>query len=94
MTQKIKTLMDKRNKAFKNNKTELFISLRRQVESAEIKKAKLQFNDQKVRPKHSSCPKAWWKQVKRLIGSRKNAVILVEPETNLQSADSISFLLT
>ena len=94
--------MDTRNKAFKNNKTELFISLRRQVESAEIKKAKLQFNDQKVRPKHSSCPKAWWKQVKRLIGSRKNAVTSVDPETNLQMNDKltigqiqlISYLLT
>ena len=94
MTQKIKSLMDKRNKAFKNNKTELFKYLRRQV-SAEIKKAKLQFYDKKVRPNHSSCPKAWWKQVKRLIGSRKNAVTLVDSETNLQmndkqSADSIN----
>jgi hypothetical protein len=52
--------MDKRNKAFKNNKTEVFKSLCRQV-SAEINKAKLQFYDKKVRPNHSSCPKAWWK---------------------------------
>ena len=94
MTQKIKSLRDKRNKAFKNNKTELFKSLHRQV-SAEIKKAKLQFYDKTVRPNHSLCPKAWWKQVKRLIGSRKNAVTLVDSETNLQmndkqSADSIN----
>jgi hypothetical protein len=87
MTQKIKTLMDTRNKAFKNNKTELFISLRRQI-SAEIKKAKLQFYE--VRPKYSSCPKAWWKQVKRLIGSRKNAVTSVDPETNLQMNDKLT----
>jgi hypothetical protein len=57
MKQKIKSLMDETNKAFKNNKTELFKSLRRQV-SAEIKKTKLLFYDKKVRPNHSSCPKA------------------------------------
>jgi hypothetical protein len=29
-----------------------------------------------------------WKQVKRLIGSRKNAVTSVDPETNLQMNDN------
>ena len=31
-----------------------------------------------------------WKQVKRLIGSRKNAVTSVDPETNLQMNDKQS----
>ena len=52
ITNKIKALIAKRDKAYRRGKSELYKSLRNQV-SIEIKKAKLSFYDEKVRPKQS-----------------------------------------
>ena len=58
ITNKIKALIAKRDKAYKSGKSELYKSIRNQV-SIEIRKAKLSFYDEKVRPKQIACLK-WW----------------------------------
>ena len=83
ITNKIKSLISKRNKAYSCGKIELFRSLRAQV-SKEIKKAKSTSYDKKVRPKRTACSKSWWKQIKRLAGKVKDSVTLIDPETELE----------
>ena len=83
ITNKIKSLIVKRNAAYSSGKIELFRLLRAQV-SKEIKKAKSTFYDKKVRPKRTACSKSWWKQIKRLTGKEKDSVTLVDPETELE----------
>ena len=91
ITNKIKALIARRDKAFKSGKSEVYKSLRNQV-SIEIRKAKLSFYDEKVRPKQSSCPKSWWKQIKKIIG-KKDVVSLLDPETGLVLDDKQSATL-
>ena len=82
ITNKIKALIDKRDKAYKSGKSELYKSLRNQV-SIEIKKAKSSFYDEKIRPKQSASPKSWWKQIKKTIGKKKDVVSLLDQRQGL-----------
>ena len=75
VTHKVKRLILKMNMALKNNKVERVRSLRRQI-SAEIRKAKTCFYENKVGLNLKNCPKSWWKQIKSLIGKTTVKAIL------------------
>ena len=92
ITNKIKALIAKRDKAYKSGKSELYKSLRNQV-SIEIKKAKSSFYDEKIRPKQSASPKSWWKKIKKIIGKKKDVVSLLDPETGFDLDDKQSATL-
>ena len=50
-------------------------------------------NDEKVRPKQSASPKSWWKQIKKIIGKKKDVVSLLDSETGLVLDDKQSATL-
>ncbi len=93
ITDKIKSLIVNRNKAYRSGKMELYRALRAQV-SKEIKKAKSASYDKEVRPKRTACSKSWWKQIKRLTGKRKNDVTLLDPATEceLNNKESVTII--
>ena len=78
--------MVKRDKAFRNKNYGRFKYFRRLV-SAEIRKAKSSFYENKVCPELKSCPKAWWKQISRIIGKKSTKVKILNPETGHQMDD-------
>ena len=89
MTPKIKRLISKRNMAFKRNNTERVKKLRSQI-SAEIRKAKISFYENKVGPNLKNRPKSWWKVIKRLIGKKSAKATMVDPSTWLLMDDKQS----
>ena len=84
--------MLKEIKLLKSGKSELYKSLRNQV-SIEIKKAKSSFYDEKIRPKQSTSPKSWWKQIKKTVGKKKDVVSLLDAETGFVLDDKQSATL-
>lgn len=83
ITNKVKSLIIKRNKVHNSGNVESFKLLRAQV-AKEIRIAKSTFYDQKVRPKQTACSKSWWKHIKCLSGKKKAGVTLFDPETKLE----------
>ena len=69
ITQKITSLMIKRDRALRRNDNGLFRYYRSLVVN-EIRKAKLSFYDNKICPVRKSCPKAWWKQINKMTGKK------------------------
>ena len=86
ITPKLKRLIEKRDKAYRKNKTKHFKSLRRLI-SVEIRRAETTFYNEKVRSKQCACPQSWWKQINRIIGKKKNKVTLTNPETRIPMND-------
>lgn len=86
ITGRIKCLLVKRDKAYKQGNWGCFKALRRLI-SSEIRKEKKLFYDDKVRPTRCSNPKAWWKNINKLVGKRNNSVKLLDPETNTPMND-------
>ena len=89
MTPKIKRLISKRNMAFKRKNIECVKKLRSQI-SAEIRKAKTFFYENKVGPNLKNRPKSWWKVIKRLIGKKSAKATMVDPSTGLLMDDKRS----
>ena len=73
-------------KAFRNKNYGRFKYFRRLV-SAEIQKAKSSFYENKVCPELKSCPKAWWKQINRVIGKKTTKIKILNLETGHQMDD-------
>ena len=88
-TPKIKRLISKRNMAFKSKNIECVKRLRSQI-SAEIRKAKILFYENKVGPNLKNHPKFWWKFIKRLIGKKSAKATMVDPSTGLLMDDKRS----
>ena len=62
--------MIKSDRALRRNDNGLFRYYRSLVAN-EIRKAKLSFYDNNICPIRKSCPKAWWKQINKIIGKKK-----------------------
>ena len=94
LTGKIKKLIDKRNKAFKSGNFTLFKTLRNTIVS-KIRLAKRKFYENKISPTYSQNPKVWWRNINDIVGKRKNAIQLLDPDTELplnnkETADHIN----
>ena len=78
--------MNKRDKAYKQGKTERFKSLRGLI-TFEIRNAKSTFYNEKVRPTRCACPKAWWTKINNIIGKKRNGISLMDPDTDSPMTD-------
>ena len=72
--------MYNRDKACQRGQVERFKSLRNKVVS-EIRKEKNKFYDKRVKPLNSHNPKQWWKQIKKVVGSKRDPISIIDPET-------------
>ena len=78
--------MNKRDKAYKQGKTERFKSLRGLI-TFEIRNAKSTFYNEKVRPTRCACPNAWWTKINNIIGKKRNGISLMDPDTDSPMTD-------
>ena len=81
--------MNKRDKAYKQGKTERFKSLRDLI-TFEIRNAKSKFYNEKVRPTRCACPKAWWTKINNIIGKKRNGISLMDSDTDSPMTDKQS----
>ena len=81
--------MNKRDKAYKQGKTERFKSLRGLI-TFEIRNAKSTFYNEKVRPTRCACPKAWWTKINNIIGKKRNGISLMDPDSDTPMTDKQS----
>ena len=86
ITQEIKSLIIKRDRALRRSVNGQFRCYRSLVVN-EIRKAKLSFYDNKVCPIRKYCPKAWWKQINKLIGKKSSKTTILNPVTHSQMDD-------
>ena len=76
ITAKIKGLMRKRDKAYKQGMTAPFKSLRNQI-AAEIHNEKAKFYNEKIRPTYDRKPATWWNKINQLIGKKKKSPFIL-----------------
>ena len=81
MTGKIKGLLKKRDRAFKQGRTLIFKSLQKRV-AFEIRKAKENCYIRNIQPHRDCNPRVWWKKIWGLTGKNKTPVVLSDLETN------------
>ena len=60
-----------------------------------IRKEKNKFYEKRIRPLNKHNPKLWWKQIKKVVGSKKDPISIIDPETGIplsekQSAEHIN----
>ena len=81
--------MIKRDRARRNNDNDHFRYYRsyRSLVANELCKGKLSVYDNNVSPMRKSCPKAWWKQIKKLIGKKRSKATILNPDTQLHMDD-------
>ena len=82
MTGKIKGLLKKRDRAFKQGRTPTFKSLQKRI-AFEIRKAKENDYIRNIQPHRDCNPRVWWKKIWGLSGKNRTLVVLSDPETNL-----------
>ena len=70
MTPKIKALIAQRQKAHKAKNFERRNYLVKKIRS-EIRKAKINYNDNKAHLFHMSNPREWYKHINKIIGNKK-----------------------
>ena len=75
ITAKIKGLMRKRDKAYKQGMTAPFKSLRNQI-AAEIRNEKAKFYNEKIRPTYDRKPATWWNKINKLISEKRTSLQL------------------
>ena len=66
---------------------------------SEIRKEKNKFYDKRIKPLNNHNPKLWWKQIKKVVGSKRDSISIVDPETGnplnvKQSAEYIDTFFT
>ena len=80
MTGKIKSLINQRNRAFRNIDKQRYRELRNRVTN-EIKKEKASFYNKKIKPLRNSDPKSWWNAIKKVCNNKKGTKIhLTNPD--------------
>ena len=95
ITGKIKSLISKRNKAYKSGKYILSKTIRNQIVS-EIRVSKRKFYEEKILPTYRQNPKIWWKNTNDIVGKKRNTtpmlldLISELPMNNKQTADHIN----
>ena len=93
ITDRIKNLIDQRQRAFAQGDTENWAKLRNQV-IREIKKAKINHNTKKVRKLQKLNPGRWHKEVRNLCNMRKADTTIhvadVDPSNHKQIANEIN----
>ncbi len=95
ITGKIKSLISKRNKAYKSGKYILSKTIRNQIVS-EIRVSKRKFYEEKILPTYRQNPKIWWKNINDIVGKKRNTTpMLLDPISELpmnnkQTADHIN----
>ena len=95
ITGKIKSLISKRNKAYKSGKYILFKTIRNQIVS-EIRVSKRKFYEEKILPTYRQNPKIWWENINDIVGKKRNTTpMLLDPISELpmnnkQTADHIN----
>ena len=93
ITDRIKNLIDQRQRAFAQGDTENWAKLRNQV-IREIKKAKINHNTDKVRKLQKLDPGRWHKEVRNLCNMRKADTTIhvadVDPSNHKQIANEIN----
>ena len=80
LTGRIKKLIIKRDKAYRKGRLDQYRSLKRQVAS-EIRIAKSIFYEKQILPIQQQNPKAWWRNIKKIVGNKKVNVSLLDPVT-------------
>jgi hypothetical protein len=95
ITGRIKEMMHNRDKAYQRGQAERFKYLRNKIVS-EIRKEKNKFYDKRIKPICSHNPKQWWKQIKKVVGTKKDSVSIIDPETEnpLSAKESAEFINT
>ena len=78
LTGEIKKLIDKRNKAFESGNVTLCKTFRSLIVS-KIRLAKRKFYENKISPTYSQ----WWRNINDIVGKRKSAIQLLDPDTKL-----------
>ena len=94
ITRKIKEMVHNRDKAYQKGQVERSKYLRNKIVS-EIRKEKNKFYEKRIRPLNKHNPKLWWKQIKKVVGSKKDPISIIDPETGIplsekQSAEHIN----
>jgi DNA-binding XRE family transcriptional regulator len=95
ITGKNKSLISKRNKAYKSGKYILFKTILNQIVS-EIRLSKRKFYEEKILPTYRQNPKIWWKNINDIVGKKKNTTPMLLgpiselPMNNKQTADHIN----
>ena len=79
-TGRIKEMMYNRDKAYQRRQVERFKSLQNKIVS-EVRKEKNKFYDKRIEPLNSHNPKQWWKQIKKVVGSKRGPISIIDPET-------------
>jgi hypothetical protein len=67
-------MMHNGDKAYQRGQAERFKYLRNKIVS-EIRK------DKRIKPICSHNPKPWWKQIKKVVGTKQDSVSIIDPET-------------
>ena len=98
ITGRIKEMMYNRDKAYQRGQVERFKSLQNKIVS-EIRKEKNKFYDKRTKPLNSHNPKLWWKKIKKIVGSKRESISIIDPETGnplnaKQSAEYINTFFT
>jgi hypothetical protein len=95
ITGRIKEMMHNRDKAYQRGQAERFKYLRNRIVS-EIRKEKNKFCDKRIKPISSHNPKLWWKQIKKVVGTKQDSVSIIDPETGnpLSAKESAEYINT
>ena len=95
ITGRIKEMMHNRDKANQRGQAERFKYLRNKIVS-EIRKEKNKFYDKRIKPISSHNPKLWWKQIKKVVGTKQDSVSIIDQETEnpLSAKESAEYINT
>ena len=57
---------------------------------------KNKFYDKRIKPISSHNPKLWWKQIKKVVGTKQDSVSIIDPETEnpLSTKESAEYINT
>ena len=81
ITGRIKQMIYKRDNLYQRGRMTEFRSVRNQI-VFEIRKEKQKFYNGKTKPARCSEPKAWWNNIKRIVGKKREHFVLTNPETD------------
>ena len=95
ITGKIKEMMQNRDKAYQKGQVERSKYLHNKIVS-EIRKEKNKFYEKRIRPLNKHNPKLWWKHIKKVVGSKKDPISIIDPETGIPLSENnpLSILTT
>ena len=80
VTGKIKEMMYNLDKVYQRGQVERFKYLSNKIVS-EIRKEKNKFYDKRIKPLNNHNPTLWWKQIKKVVGSKQDSITIIDPET-------------